>query len=241
MIKAILWDIDNTLLSFQASERAAIKRCFEIFSLGECTDEMVREYDAINDRYWNLLEAGRMAKPEILVGRFREFFSNHGLDVSVAEAFNDEYQFRLSDEIVFCDGAPDVLLQLKGRYIQCAASNGTKVSQTLKLKKSGLDRILDRIYISEDVGFEKPRREYFDAVLADLSPLKPREVLMVGDSLTSDMRGSFDYGLVTCWYNPGGTVNGTGMVFDHVISHLSEVPDILELYGSSQEEEEEVI
>ena len=64
---------------------------------------------------------------------------------------------------------------------------------------------------------------------------------MVGDSLTSDMRGSFDYGLVTCWYNPGGTVNGTGMEFDHVISHLSEVPEILEQYRSSQEEEEQVI
>ena len=230
MIRAILWDIDNTLLSFHESARVALKRCFEIFSLGECTDEMINEYHAINDRYWNLLEAGEMTKSEILVGRFREFFSNHGLDVSVAEAFNDEYQFRLSDEIVFCDGAPDVLLQLRGRYIQCAASNGTKVSQTLKLKKSGLDRIMDRIYISEDLGFEKPRREYFDAVLADLSPLEPREIIMVGDSLTSDMRGSHDYGLVTCWYNPGGTVNNTGMLFDHEIRHLSEVPAILEQY-----------
>ena len=230
MIKAILWDIDNTLLSFRDSESAAIKRCFEIFSLGECTDEMVREYHDINNRYWNLLEAGEMTKSEILVGRFREFFSNHGLDISAAEAFNDEYQFRLSDEIVFCDGAPDVLLQLRGRYIQCAASNGTKVSQTLKLKKSGLDLIMDRIFISEDVGFEKPRREYFDAVLAELSPIEPREIMMVGDSLTSDMRGSFDYGLVTCWYNPGGTVNDSGMVFDHEIRHLSQVPGILRSY-----------
>ena len=114
MIRAILWDIDNTLLNFHESARVALKRCFEIFSLGECTDEMINEYHAINDRYWNLLEAGEMTKSEILVGRFREFFSNHGLDVSVAEAFNDEYQFRLSDEIVFCDGAPDMLLQLKG-------------------------------------------------------------------------------------------------------------------------------
>ena len=231
MIKAVLWDIDGTLLNFRESEKAAIRRCFGIFGMGECTDAMISDYSAINDRYWKLLEAGKMTKHEILTGRFTEFFSNHGLDTSIVEAFNDEYQYRLSDTVVFCDGAPDVLLSLKGKYIQCAASNGTKVAQARKLEKSGMDRIFDHIYISEDIGYEKPRKEFFDRVLSDLAPVAPGEMMMVGDSLTSDMRGAFDCGLVTCWYDPGGIPNTTDIKLDHVISHLSEVPEILGRYG----------
>ena len=86
MIKVVLWDIDNTLLDFIAAERAAIRKCFSIFDMGECTDEMLAAYSAVNVRWWERLERGERTKPEILLGRFREFFSMYGRDPALAEA-----------------------------------------------------------------------------------------------------------------------------------------------------------
>lgn len=101
-IKAVLWDVDGTLLDFLAAEREAIKTCFSLFGLGECTDEMIAQYSAINVRWWQALERGEYTKPEILVGRFAEFFTARGIDTAVAPAFNAEYQLRLGDTIKFC-------------------------------------------------------------------------------------------------------------------------------------------
>ena len=148
-IRAVLWDVDGTLLDFLAAERAAIKTCFSLFGLGECTDEMIAQYSAINVRWWQALERGEYTKPEILVGRFTEFFAARGIDPAVAPAFNAEYQVRLGDTIVFCPHALETVQALRGRVAQCAVTNGTKIAQDKKLARSGLDRLLDRIFISE--------------------------------------------------------------------------------------------
>ena len=84
-IKVVLWDIDGTLLDFHLAERYAIKACFEAFDLPRCTDAMVQEYSNINRKYWLAMEQGRITKDEVLVGRFREFFANQGIDTSLAE------------------------------------------------------------------------------------------------------------------------------------------------------------
>ncbi len=223
MIKAVLWDIDGTLLNFYASEAAAIRSCFRIFGLGECTDDMLSDYSGINTEFWHMMEAGRISKPVMLVERFREFFRRYGLDETKAEAFNAEYQYRLSDTIAFSDGAEEVLLALKGRVIQCAVTNGTKTAQEGKLRNSGMDRIFDMIFISEDIGFEKPRREYFDAVLSELPGLSAEEIMIVGDSLSSDIKGGHDAGIVTCWYDPHGQDTATDIPIDYTIRDLRDV------------------
>ena len=74
MIKVILWDIDGTLLDFLKAEHAALQTCFSVFSLGECIDEMIARYSAINRTYWERLERGEITKAQVLVERFREFF-----------------------------------------------------------------------------------------------------------------------------------------------------------------------
>ena len=226
-IKVVLWDIDGTLLNFKAAEKVAIRKCFEVCEMGECTDEMIARYSEINHKYWKKLELGEMSKPDILVGRFREFFEVEGLDVSKAEAFNAEYQVRLGDTICFEDHALDVILALKGKIAQYAVTNGTKVAQTRKLANSGLDMLLDDVFISDVIGIEKPMQGFFDAVWEKIGSFEKDEVLIVGDSLTSDMQGGVNTGILTCWYNPNGLENDLGLSLDYEIRDLKEVLEIL--------------
>ncbi len=223
MFKVVLWDVDGTLLDFEKAEEAGIRSCFKKYNLGECTDEMLEAYKKINLRYWQMLERGETTKSEILVGRFREFFEVYGLDSSVAEAVNAEYQVRLGDTVVFCDKAMEVVQALRGKVLQCAVTNGTKVAQDRKLVNSGLNKFFDYIFISEEVGVDKPNREFFDEVFNKIGEYPKEEILIVGDSLTSDIQGGVNAGIRTCWYNPKREKN-TGMLKpDYEIRNLDEV------------------
>ena len=226
-IKVVLWDIDGTLLNFIAAQKVALRKCFEIYGLGECTDEMLERYSAINHKYWHLLELGELTKPEVLIGRFREFFALEGLDVSKAEAVNDEYQVRLGDTICFEEHALDVVLALKGKVAQYAVTNGTKIAQDRKLANSGLDLLLDDVFISDVIGIEKPSVGFFDAVWERIGHFEKEECIIIGDSLTSDMQGGVNAGILTCWYNPNESQNDLGLSLAYEIRDLKEVLDII--------------
>lgn len=227
MIKTILWDIDGTILDFIRAEHAAIKKCFETFQLGECTDEMIARYSKINKAYWERLERKEITKPEVLVGRFRDFFAGENIITDCAKEFNKEYQVRLGDTICFCDNSYELLKSLKGRIKQYAVTNGTKIAQDKKLVKSGLIDIFDDIFISEEVGYEKPDVRFFEHVWAKIGAYKPDEVMIVGDSLTSDMQGGNNAGIVCCWYNPKKVPNTMNLKIDYEIADLNEIKTLI--------------
>ncbi len=226
-IKVVLWDIDGTLLNFAAAEKAAIRKCFAIHGLGECTDAMLAEYVEINHKYWKMLERGEMSKPDILVGRFAEFFRSQNLDVSKAEAFNADYQVCLGDTVCFEENGLEVILALKDKVKQYAVTNGTRIAQKRKLANSGLDKLLEKAFISDEIGIEKPMIGFFEAVWADIGKYEKDEVMIVGDSLTSDMQGGVNAGILTCWYNPKGLINASGLDPDYEIRGLKELLEIL--------------
>ena len=223
----LLWDVDGTLLDFIAAEKAAVQTLFREFGLGECTDEMVERYSRINKEYWERLERGELSKPEILVRRFADFFASEGLDASKAPEFNEQYQVRLGDTVVFCDDSYELLSSLRGRVKQYAVSNGTVVAQTRKLRRSGFDRLLDGVFLSEELGYEKPATEFFDRVFAAIGEPDRERVLIVGDSLTSDITGGNRAGIRTCWYNPKGEPNLTAAHSDYEIRDLHGILDII--------------
>lgn len=227
MIKTILWDIDGTLLSFKKAEHNALKTCFDIFGFGPCSEEMIERYSVLNLSYWKRLERGEITKAELLVRRFEEFFAAEGVYCSDAAGFNREYQLRLGDTICFNDDGYELVKSLKGKVLQYAVTNGTKVAQDRKLSRSGLDRIFDGIFISDEVGHEKPAVEFFEHVLARIPPCEKHEMLIVGDSLTSDMKGGNNAGIPVCWYNPEGVPNTGDVTVDHEIRDLREVLEIL--------------
>lgn len=223
----ILWDVDGTLLDFRAAEKAAVQALFREFSLGECTDEMVRRYSQINEVFWQRLERNELTKPQILVGRFEQFFSEIGISAALAPAFNDRYQLALGDTIVFRDDSISIVRSLQGKVKQYAVTNGTVTAQNKKLTVSGLKDLLDGAFLSEGVGAEKPNMAFFDAVFDAIRPTDLSKVLIIGDSLTSDIRGGNNAGIRTCWYNPDHLPARPGFRIDYTISDLREVLDIL--------------
>lgn len=231
MIKVVLWDIDGTLLSFKLAERAAIRACFAKFGLGEITDEMLAEYSQINAKYWKRLELGELTKPQVLRGRFEEFFTAYGLDTSCVDDFNAEYQVRLGETVVFNDNGKELVQRLRGKVKQYAVTNGTLVAQRGKLKNSGLDQLLDDVFISDVVGVEKPGKGFFDAVFAAIGTYEKDEVLIVGDSLTSDIQGGNNAGILCCWYNPAGAAVPDHLRVDYDIRNLNELTAIIGLEG----------
>ncbi len=222
-IKVILWDVDGTLLDFEASEKNAIRACFKHFGLGECTDEMLAEYSQINAGYWRRLERGELTKQQVLDGRFYEFFSNHGIDTGCVHEFNALYQVALGDTFVFHPMGLETVTALHGRVKQYAVTNGTKVAQEKKLRGSGLDKLLDGVFISEDIGIEKPNLGFFEAVWDSIGHCAPEEVMIVGDSLTSDMQGGNNAGIICCWFDPQGRPMPDGLAIHHRIQRLDEV------------------
>ena len=227
LYKYLLWDIDGTVLDFLASEAYAIKFLFNKFNIGVCTDEMLKLYSEINVKYWQKLERNELTKPEILVGRFRDFFKAIGVDTSLAESFNLQYQVTLGDHIEFVPGAKENLLQEKGKYTLVAVTNGTKIAQEKKLRLSGLNEIFDYIFISENVGVEKPNLEYFEHVFNSLGISDKREVLIIGDSLTSDMRGGDIAGIDTCWFNPNHKTNNLGVKVTYEIDSFDKLNEVI--------------
>ena len=202
MIKVILWDIDGTLLEFGQAENYAMKKCFSVLEMGECTDAMVERYAAINTKYWERLERNEITKQEVLIGRFREFFENEGLPLEKAQLFNEEYQIRLGDKVFFNDNAKTLVEELKAQgFVQLAVTNGTLAAQRGKLAALGTP--------------------------AKIGTYQKDEIVIVGDSLTSDMQGGNNAGIVCCWYNPKEERNTKGLHIDYEIKNLMDLNKIL--------------
>lgn len=227
MIKSVLWDIDGTILNFEKSESYAVKKCFELFSLGECTDDMIKRYSVINQKYWRRLEKGELTKQQVLVMRFLEFFDSEGIVCSDVEGFNSEYQIRLGDTVFFNDDGYELVGSLRGVVKQYAVTNGTAAAQDRKLARSGLDKLFDGIFISDKLGAEKPSVEFFDKVFSSIGGINKGETLIVGDSLTSDIRGGNNAGILCCWYNPSSAPLTGGLRADYIINDLRQVKKII--------------
>jgi len=225
----LLWDVDDTLLNFGYSENYAIKHCFELIGR-EISDAWINRYSEINNGYWKRLEKGEVTKAEVLRGRFADLFSEMNIGISEKELanFQQNYQKALGNVYYYRDSSYELCKKIKehGQCRQYLVTNGVESTQRNKLKLSGLDVLMDHVFISEVIGFVKPRKEFFDACFAQIADFDRERVLLIGDSLSSDIKGAQNAGIASCWYNPGGK-EAEGITPDYIIQNLWEVEAII--------------
>lgn len=226
MIKTVLLDLDDTILDFHAAEYTAIRATFNEAGVPS-DDATVTRYSEINRATWQRLERGELTRCEVLVERFRLLFNELGIDRDPVKV-QDIYEHKLSLEHPFIAGGKELLDALYGKYSLYIASNGTPLVQDRRIADAGIARYFDGIFISERIGANKPSREFFNAVFAQIGDLSRNEAIIVGDSLTSDVQGGINAGIHTCYFNPHQRENTTGIIPDYEIRSLSELPSLLE-------------
>ncbi len=217
-----LLDADGTLFDFDKAEENSLRNVFLRHGFPYSNDTLTR-YQTINREMWRRYEKGEIERAVMLPLRFRLLFDELRLDGDV-EVINSEYLSGIGDGSFLLDGALELCTRLNasGRksYI---ITNGVKTSQTKRLLHSPLKPLIADIFISEEIGFQKPNREYFEIVFSRIPEKDRAGMLIVGDSLTADIAGGRNAGVDTCWYNPAGLVNDTGIQPTFEIRSLDEL------------------
>lgn len=198
MYKILLVDIDNTLLDFTKAERMALIPILKKYNL--LTEENIKLYSNINIKYWKMLERSEITKDEVITKRWIEFFSHFMIEVDPND-INKDYFLNLAEGAYFMEGAIEFLNKAKQYFRIYAVTNGRTFIQKRRIQKCGLDKFLDGIYISDEIGYHKPDKAFFDYVLTDLGITNKREVIMLGDSLTSDIQGAINANLDYVWFD----------------------------------------
>ena len=226
MIEYLFLDLDDTILDFAQSERVALARTLRSFGV-EPTAERIARYSRINKNCWKRMELGELTKDQLRTVRFTEFFTELGMTVDV-EAVARAYVEDLAVGHFFLPGAEEAVERLSKKYRLFLASNGMAGVQKGRMTSANLYRFFERSFISEEMGAAKPHRAYFDAAFAQIPGFDPAKAMMVGDSLTSDIRGGINAGIRTCWVNPGHKTRRTDIVPDYEIRSIRELEELLE-------------
>lgn len=196
----VLFDADGTLLDFHRSEREAVKEALAMSGI-DADIEMIKKYSEINDRLWKMLERKEIERSVLLYRRFELFCEYYGYSADAKKIALD-YMQRLSTKGYMLDGAEALLQSLSGRARLYIVTNGVEFIQRERYARTGMDKYFDGLFISEAIGFNKPDVRYFDYVAANIEEFDPSRALVVGDSLTSDIKGGVNFGIDSCWYNP---------------------------------------
>lgn len=219
----IFFDSDDTLLDFRKSEKKAIAEAFERAGL-VYNEEIKASYSEINHGLWKALERGELTTDELLVRRFCLLFERYSYDYD-PKSFNDLYFYCLSETDFTVEGAREVLKTLYGRYELDIITNGVGYIQSARLDNADIRKYFRHIFISGEIGANKPSRIFFDHALETVDEKDKSKILVVGDSLTSDIRGAVNAGLDSVYI--GNAENVCEIKPTYVISDIRELLNIL--------------
>ena len=226
MLKYIFFDLDDTILNFTAGEANALSQALSEAGIIP-TQAVLDRYHVINQACWELLEEGRLTRDEVLVQRFEQLFREMNIHYSGRDLCQ-RYEYLLSKQHAFMPDAEQLLRELSSKYRLYLASNGAAAVQNPRLDDAGIRKYFQGIFISEEIGAEKPAKTFFDASFAAIPNFRVEEAAMVGDSLTSDIRGGHNAGLRTVWFNCHGKEPRADIRPDYVIQNLSDLIPLLE-------------
>ena len=203
--KYLLFDLDDTLLDFGKAQVLAFKKLLEDENI-EYSDESFEKYETINKSLWRSFERGEISNKEVTSERFIRFFALFGMKVDGSEVDN-RFRSYLAEGNQFFEGIIEMLEKLSLTHKLYIASNGIGVTQHTRLKNNNLNKYFDKIFISEEIGSKKPDREFFDIILKEIGVEDKGEVLMIGDTLTSDILGANNVGIDSCLVDIHGIEN----------------------------------
>lgn len=221
----VLLDLDNTILDFDTAERHALRKALTTLGV-PFDDTTLALYHEINIRHWEMLEDGLLTRAEVLVKRFEALYRQLGVEAD-ADRTQALYEGLLAEGHWFMPGAEALLEQLKGNCRLFICSNGTQRVQDGRIASAGIAPYFERIFISEHMGSNKPERLYFERCFAEIPHFDPARAIMLGDSLSSDIRGGINAGVLTCWYNPKGKPNPGAVLPDYEIRELAQFQPLL--------------
>ena len=226
MVKFLLLDLDDTLLDFKRAEAIAIRDAFVELGI-DPSDENVKLYSKLNRSCWAKLELGEYTRDEVLHKRFDMLFSHLGIEGDSHEA-QRIYEQNLSRGAYYLPGAKELLEELQGKYKLYLATNGIVNVQKPRLEATGIGKYFIDIFVSEKIGYNKPDKRFFDAAFSRIDGFELDKTVVVGDGLASDIKGGINAGIRTVYFNPQRTENTTGIIPDHEIHSLGELPSLLE-------------
>ncbi|MFX3635723.1 MAG: YjjG family noncanonical pyrimidine nucleotidase [Candidatus Pristimantibacillus sp.] len=222
----ILFDVDDTLFDFPKAEAHALSSSFEEFGIQDKDAAFVTHYHTINKQLWNEYEQGLITPGELKVERFNRFISSNNLGLNAVD-FSNRFLNYLGEGAFLLDGAAELCNHLCGQCRLAVITNGFREVQLSRIQKAGIADCFEHIIVSEETGYQKPHIGIFDYAFQKLNISDHSKVLIVGDSLTSDIQGGINYGIDTCWYNPLGKHNTTAIKPTYEIKQLSELLTII--------------
>ncbi len=226
MYKLILLDADRTIFDFDKAEVYSVKQAFSSYNISGDLEKMVNRYKVINMKLWKLYEIGEMDKKKIPAERFRQLFKEYELNIDPVE-FGQEYLRNLSNSGFIIDGALELCQYLYSKYKVVILTNGIKYVQDSRLEHSSLKAFIHDMVVSDEVGTPKPNPEIFEFTLNKVGQYAKEDILMIGDSLTSDIQGGINFHIDTCWYNSDKTPSIVGINPTYTITKLEELYKLL--------------
>lgn len=224
----LFFDADDTLLDFRQAEALALGKMFARYKI-PFHREVNQLYQQINSRLWRDFEQGLIGREQIIDTRFQQLFDQMDVELD-GKAFNQEYLQALGQESCLLEGAYALCRELKDTHTLYCVTNGIAGTQRSRLKGSGLEEFFQGIFVSEEIGFPKPMKEFFQEVFRRIGEVPLTQCLMIGDSLTSDMQGGFNAGMDTCWFNPEGKSNPGRVVPTYEVQSYAQLRQLLEKY-----------
>jgi 2-haloacid dehalogenase len=224
--RTLLIDLDHTIFDFDASELAAFDAALALLGVDRgTTAEHLATYQRLNTALWAAAERGEIRSSEIRNVRFHRLADELGVvaDDDTVTAVADAFVAGLGHHGDLFPGALDVLEQLATRVDMAIVSNGLGEVVHARLARLGIEHLFRGVIVSSEVGASKPSPRIFDAAFEQLGNPPKATVLMVGDSLTSDIAGGRAYGIDTCWYNPDGRLAPEPGTFTYAITDLAEL------------------
>ncbi|MCY8681612.1 YjjG family noncanonical pyrimidine nucleotidase [Bacillus haynesii] len=223
--RTLFFDVDDTLLDFGAAEKSALRKLFEEQQIS-LTAEIEANYKRINQGLWRVFEKGEIDRDQVVNTRFSILFKEYGLEAD-GVLLEEKYRSFLEEGHQLIDGAFELIKSMQDQYDLYIVTNGISKTQYKRLHASGLYPMFKGIFVSEDTGFQKPMKEYFDYVFERIPHFSVDQGLIIGDSLTADIKGGRLAGLDTCWMNPDMSANDTDIEPTYQIQRLNELQHVL--------------